>query len=186
MPELTSLSDSGSPLYDALPEDAKVVVGQAASYFKDLLDSDEGSAFLLEASAAWSDDRWVQLLERGIDNSINFRPPLSTYTIETFPYERFGAVARQALVVEFIKHLRRSYIEQPARQGMNVPYVDRRDYLSRWEGVQREEETTLKSMVVQMKRVGFGFGHSKLLVYSTSYPRYTPYVRPSRMFPRMR
>ena len=62
--------------------------------------------------------------------------PHMTYTLNEpgqFPHEQWGALLEFATYIETIKHLKRSYVEQPDWQGVTVARADRRDYLQRWD-----------------------------------------------------
>lgn len=182
--KVSLVSTSDAPLYSAASEVAKSIISATVPLFMDLFDSDTGGPWLLETSKLWSDDRWVQLLSHAIDKHINYVQPISDYTIDSFP-ARFAGVAVQALKVEVIRHLMRSYVEQPNREGVSVPRVSRRDYVSRWEAILQPELEELKTMVVMMKRaVRGGRVMNKMLLGGPNFPRYDYHVRPSAYYRR--
>jgi len=77
--------------------------------------------------------------------------------------------------VEMVKHLIRSYVEQPALISSGaITRLDRRDYTQRWHEVLEEEQAELKSMLDTFKiRRMFG-GAPKVLVSGGTYGRYAP------------
>jgi hypothetical protein len=70
----------------------------------------------------------------------------------------------QSILVQVIRHLMRSYVEQPAPTGAQIAYQDRRDYLQRWKEVYELEYNTYMRWVALYKRGFLQLGHSKVLV----------------------
>ena len=70
----------------------------------------------------------------------------------------------QSILVQVIRHLMRSYVEQPAPTGAQIAYQDRRDYLQRWKEVYELEYNTYMRWVSLYKRGFLQLGHSKVLV----------------------
>ncbi len=71
--------------------------------------------------------------------------PIVTYTEENFPFDQHSVLAEQSLLVESIRHLIRSYVEQPLPVGSNVTYFDRRDYMNRWQSILQLEMDKLSA-----------------------------------------
>lgn len=63
-----------------------------------------------------------------------------------------------------ILHLMASYTEQPAPQGGQFAYEDRRDYVQRWETIYQIEMQRYMRWLALWKRQFLGLGHSKLLI----------------------
>lgn len=70
----------------------------------------------------------------------------------------------QGVLIQIIRHLMRSYVEQPMPTGVQVAWQDRRDYLQRWREVYDVEHDQYKRWVALYKRGFLQLGHSKLLV----------------------
>ena len=70
----------------------------------------------------------------------------------------------QSILVQVIRHLMRSYVEQPAPTGAQIAYQDRRDYLQRWKEVYELEYNTYMRWVALYKRGFLQLGHYKVLV----------------------
>lgn len=76
---------------------------------------------------------------------------------------------------EMVKHLIRSYTEQPLLQGgAGITRVDRRDYTDRWRQVLQDEQAELKSLLDVFKIRHMGLGNPKVLVSGGTYGRYAP------------
>lgn len=72
---------------------------------------------------------------------------------------------------ETLKHLVRSYVEQPALQGGEVTRHDRRDYLDRWRSVLQDEREELKTQLDVFKIRSMGLGRPAVLVSGGAYGR---------------
>lgn len=83
----------------------------------------------------------------------------------------------QATLIAVIRHLMRSYTEQPNLVGANVAWQDRRDYLQRWGTILQLEEKWFHDYVLLWKRQFYQFGQSALLVHSKAGRLYPPGYR---------
>lgn len=72
----------------------------------------------------------------------------------------------QGTWIAVIRHLMRSYTEQPLPQGGQVTYEDRRDYLQRWGTIYQIEFQHYDHLVKMWKRQFLGLHQSKMLVSS--------------------
>jgi len=70
----------------------------------------------------------------------------------------------QGVFVQVLRHIMRSYVEQPLPTGANIAYQDRRDYLQRWQGMYELELEQYRRWLSLWKRGFLQLGHSKLLV----------------------
>ena len=138
--------------YDELPDEAKEVIDTARQRFADLFDNDEFGPFLEEFEHI-NEDRYATLLDLGMGNMQMWL----TFTglqwgVDRYPYARpiFRQAAILALTVEIIRHLVRSYVEIPDTSKIGAPDIQRRDYLSRWQGLLRDYEDQLKQMAKKL------------------------------------
>lgn len=149
---------------------------------EDCFDSEQGGPWLRDMTLAWFERRKVEkFVAQGlllvnvwppttnIDLSyfttkvINPDPAVPAGTTQTDPDQY---VIMQATLVSVIKHLMRSYVEQPQPQGANIVWQDRRDYLQRWSTILEIEERALKEMLSLWKRQFYNLGTGSLLVHS--------------------
>lgn len=98
--------------------------------------------------------------------------PVMTYNEDNFPFDNHSPLATQALLVESIRHLMRSYVEQPLPVGSNVTYFDRRDYLNRWQTIYTIENDMLIQWLDLFKMDMIGFGNTATLVGGYNSPAY--------------
>lgn len=167
------------PAYDALPSDLKLVVEQSWIRFADLWDSPDGGPHLqVYFQTHFGRNRLAQLLAVAVGRLNTVAQPHQTYGIDEsnpFPVASWGALLEQALYVEVIKHLRRSYVEQPVLQGIGgIATLDRRDYLQRWGEILRDEQGDLDSMLNNFKIANMGLGQARVLVGGGVYGNYGP------------
>lgn len=102
--------------------------------------------------------------------TINVYNPPTHFWIDKFatplgtrPNENLTIIV-QGTWVAVIRHLMRSYVEQPLPSGGQVTYEDRRDYLQRWGTMYQIENGLFDQLVKLWKRQFLGLGSSKLLV----------------------
>lgn len=86
----------------------------------------------------------------------------------------------QAVFVQVIRHLIRSYVEQPNPVGAQIAWHDRRDYLQRWQSVYQLERESYMRTLALFKRKFLGLGTSALLLGSKA-GRLIPAPMRSRM-----
>lgn len=85
-----------------------------------------------------------------------------------FPVKWYGLLEKAAYV-EFLRHLSRSYIEQPDTPGVSVARLDRKRYRDEWMKEAEYERKTLDQMLKMIKRT-FILGRSSMLVAGGIYP----------------
>ena len=172
-----------SPEYAALSDDMKGIVEQGWNRFEDLFDSPLGGPNLqVYAQSHFNRGRIAQLLRFAVGRLNTAAQPYQTYTLDgdggaAFPIAAWGALLEQALYVEILKHLRRSYVEQPLLQGGEVTRHDRRDYMDRWSQVLQDEQTQLKEQLDVFKIRAMGLGRPAVLVSGGAYGRAPSGVR---------
>jgi hypothetical protein len=169
------------PHYDALAPGMKEIVDQSWVRFADLYDSPQGGPHLqVYFESHFSLNRVAQLLRVAVGKLNTIAQPHQTYTIDgdggaTFPVTVWGPLLEQALYVEVIKHLRRSYVEQPdIRNDSGVARADRRDYLDRWGLILEDEQEDLKKRLDTFKISSMGLGKPAVMVSGGVYGRFAP------------
>lgn len=168
------------PAYDQLPAPLKDVVDTTWMRFADLFDSPGGGPNLMTYfQTHYTRGRMAQLLRVAVGTLNTVSQPFMTYTVDghggaTFPTDKWGPLLERSLYIEAIKHLRRSYVEQPMFVGGSVTRLDRRDYLDRWGTVLADEQATFQSQLEHFKIANMGMGRPAVLVSGGVYGRYAP------------
>lgn len=171
-----------NPDYDSLSTDYKDALDHVWVRFADLFDSPHGGPHLQTYyQTHWSRGRMAQLMRIAMGRLNTLAQPFTTYSIDpgqgdTFPLAQWGALLETLTLIEAIKHLRRSYVEQPEFQNGSVGVTrhDRRDYLDRWGQILQDEEEAAKDQLDVFKMSLMGLGRPQVLVSGGVYGRYGP------------
>lgn len=171
-----------TPDYDMLAPGLKQVVDSVWIRIADLYDHPTGGPHLQTYfQTHFGRGRIAQLMRIALGKLNTVAQPHMTYTLDdgqggaTFPVANWGPLLESGTWIEVIKHLRRSYVEQPNFMGSGaVSRLDRRDYMQRWGEILGEEEETFKSQMETFKIAHMGFGRPKVLVSGGIYGRYGP------------
>lgn len=181
---------SSAPLYESVSDGIREVVESVWIRFADLFDSAVGGPHLsMYAQSNFGRERITELCRIAIGRLNTIAQPNQSYSISgdsIFPVTQWGALLEQATYIEVIKHLMRSYVEQPDAQGIPSARLDRRDYLSRWAQILAAEESTLSGQLDVFKLASMNLGTPSVLVAGGVYGnlvRTTPAARPKHRMP---
>ncbi|MFH8483085.1 hypothetical protein [Streptomyces sp. NPDC018055] len=170
-----------APAYDILAEAMKNIIETTWNRFSDLFDfATEGPHLQTYIQSNFGRNRLAQLLRIAVGRLNTVAQPFQTYTIDgdggaSFPVERWGPLLESALYVECLRHLIRSYVEQPdVQSGSGVSRLDRRDYMDRWSEVLGTEEPVLKQQLETFKISNMGLGRARVLVSGGVFGRWGP------------
>lgn len=162
------------PLSVASVEKDKTV-NLAWKMLEDCFDSELGGPHLRDASLANFDKAKIGDLYDLALYSINVMQPTQTFDAVSFPYANARPLLAKSLECESIKHLMRSYVEQPMITSSGaITYFERRDYLDRWNTLLTIEQLQLKEWVAMYKRQQYNFGVGKLLVDNKTRGLFVP------------
>lgn len=163
-----------APDYDVLPPEWKNVVERAWIRFADLFDSPVGGPNLqVYAVNNFGRNRLAQLLDAAMQTINGNLAPFVSYQVGgTYPFDVWGGLLVNALYVEIIKHLIRSYIEQPeVVLATPASRMDRRDYMSRWQTMLNLEQADLSALLSRFRQASMGLGNVSVLVSGGIYGR---------------
>jgi hypothetical protein len=170
-----------APEYDRLADTMKAVIETTWNRFSDLFDyATEGPHLQTYVQSNFGRNRMAQLLKIAVGRLNTASQPYQTYTLDgdggaSFPVQQWGSLLESALYVECLRHLMRSYVEQPDVQGgSGVSRLDRRDYMDRWGTVLQGEQEVLKSQLDTFKIAHMGLGTARVLVSGGAYGRWGP------------
>jgi hypothetical protein len=178
-----------APVYDSLDEDMKELVESVWRKFADLYDSPYGGPHLqVYFQTNFGRNRMAQLLYDTVEHINSMVPGERPYGLSAeggskFPSRWYGFLSEQ-LYVETLKHLRRSYVEQPTDKGVGLALLDRRDYMNRWGEILREAEEDVAKMLDQYKMFRYNLGQTRLTVSGGAFGRYGPQRYPGAAQPR--
>lgn len=149
------------------------IIGQAVwGMLEDAFDSEEGGPWLQDVTmATFKKEKMAEFIAEGLFD-VNIQNPPTDSTVDNFivngaPQSDFPLLAHATLIA-VIRHLIRSYVEQPDPTGAQIVYGNRRDYYQRWMQVLQLEETRYMRLLTLWKRQFLGLGGSRVLVGSKS------------------
>jgi hypothetical protein len=170
------------PAYDALDLTYRALVEHVWFRFADLFDSPLGGPFLQTMlQSHFTRNRLAQLMQVGVGRMNTIAQPHQTYTLDDadnpFPVAQWGALLEQMTYIEVVKHLIRSYVEQPqVNLSSAVSRLERRDYMQRWQDVLQFEMADLDRMIDTFKIANMGLGQSAVLISGGAYGNWGPTV----------
>lgn len=169
--------------FNTLSDKAKAVIYEVKERFGNLYDSELGGPHLPDESAKFDDDTYALLLKHSIGAINSLGSVSKNFRLTDYPFAAACGeqTAVAALMVEVIKHFIVSYTEQASADGMNGPYLSRRDYMDRWKGNLDEAKESLKNSVSALDRDITGGIVVASLIYSNQMPwGVSDRVRPMR------
>lgn len=141
---------------------------------EDCFDSEIGGPWLRDMTLARFDKSRMRSLLPEALLDINVQQPITAFTEDNFPLdETAGALVSHALLISTIRHLVRSYAEQPDTNNSPVAWLDRRRYQDTWLKVLDVEERQYRRILALWKRQFFGLGTTKGL-HATKAGRLIP------------
>jgi len=158
------------PTYDGFSEAEKGVVEMITNLFADAYDSTIGGPHLIEEfQTKFNNERIAQLLQWSVEKMNMSKQPITDWTLSypgqvvTFPMSYRGLLIMGGYL-EVLRHLVRSYVEQPDIRNADVAYLDRRDYQQRWKAVLDDEKESYDNMLTLVKRKMMNLGSTSMLV----------------------
>ena len=161
------------PTYHSLREWEQGTVDTVMFMLGDLFDSTDGGPHLQEAyQTRFGPERLAQLLSVAVTRMNTMGQPVTNFgtgpgSKET--HRNLRGLTVIGLYIETLKHLVRSYVEQPEFRNQQVNYTDRRDYFQRWQTVLADETRDYTKSVAMAKRSLLGLGGGSLLVSGGIY-----------------
>jgi hypothetical protein len=173
------------PFDPPAPTDTEVVAAYVWRKLEDCFDAEDEGPWLRDMTLNYFNERkMAEFIHEGLFE-LNERQPRTKLIIDYFflgpgdPSTDLPLLA-SATFMAVMRHLMRSYTEQPDIQGAQVVYENRRDYLQRWQAVYQIEKEWFDRQLGYFKRRFMGLGTSKLLV-DTKAGRLLPAPMRSRM-----
>lgn len=162
------------PFAETEPSMSWAIANDAWEKFEDCFDGEEEGPWLREMTLNVFNKT---KMEKFIDDAlydINSQHPPTNQNMEAFVTKsEKGWIANadlplltQGLVIQLIRHLMRSYVEQPNPVGAQIAWHDRRDYLQRWKLVLDQEKEQYLRMLAFYKRRFMGLGQTVSIVSS--------------------
>lgn len=172
-----------SPSYDALQPPFVNAVENVWLKFADIYDSPFGGPYLtVWYNTHFGRGRVAQLMEQAVWHLNNSAQPATTYSVTgispmgggapLFPLNQWAGLLNTATTVEVLKHLMRSYTEEPIVIGNVSVRLDRRDYLQRWGSMLATEQAQLTSETSVWKVQMMFNGSPRVLIQGGAFGSY--------------
>ena len=144
-------------------------VDLAWKYMEDCFDSEQGGPWLRDMTLAHFDKAKMRELVPQVFMEINAQPPQTDFTPDSFDYSGDDGMAlvAQGILVAAVRHLMRSYTEQPMMTNSPVAWADRTRYQQAWSVIYQVELDWWKRLLSLYKQRFFGTG-AKILVGTKS------------------
>lgn len=158
------------PVFDSLNDGERGVVRIVINMFADLYDSVEGGPHLKEEfQTHFGTETIARCLELACNRVNITSQPYTNYTVGLGQTNRFPPTNYSVLVfgtyLEVVRHLIRSYTEQPQMAGgPGIAILDRSSYIGRWRDILNDEKDDYARAVRSFKRGLLSLGSGSLLV----------------------
>lgn len=157
------------------PTPTQLITGAVMLRLEDLFDSVEGGPWLRDQTIHHFDENKIAAFIPEALLDINIQMPPTNFDIGLFtawsatPGDNPNQpLLVKAVLVLMIRHLMRSYVEQPMVQGAQVVWHDRTRYTQLWQSVYQVEYADYIQAVRLWKRTTLDLGRSALSVFSKS------------------
>ena len=172
-----------SPAYDSLSPPFQQMVEDVYIKIADGYDSAFGGTNL----ASWPQvhfgrGRIAQLMIQAVQHLNVMSQPGMVYSANgvspmgggapLFPINQFAGLLNTATTIEVIKHLKRSYTEDPDWQGPSSARLSRRDYQQRWDDNLRDEQADYKAQLDTFKIAYMFNGSPRVLIQGGAFGSY--------------
>jgi hypothetical protein len=172
-----------SPAYDALAPPFVNAVENVWIKFADIYDSGFGGPYLtVWYNQHFGRGRVAQLMEQACWHLNNSAQPATTFSVTgvspsgggapLFPVNQYAGLLNSATTIEVIKHLMRSYTEEPIVVGNISVRLDRRDYLQRWGSLLSDEQAQYNQEIGVFKTQMMFNGSPRVLIQGGAFGSY--------------
>jgi len=170
---LTGLKKTVPVFYDVIdafertgPHVSDPYIDQAWLKLEDCFDSEFGGPWLRDMTMRVFDKTKLRSLTPEVLLAVNQQMPYSDWTLDSFPYTQgdAGALFAQGALVSAIRHLMRSYTEQPDVMSSPVAFMDRKRYQQAWKLQYDVEEKLFERWLNRWKLREYDLTHAAVLL----------------------
>ncbi len=166
--------------WQTLSDQEKLVIDDLYFRVAHAFDSSTGGPYLWETFGGQNFNAWETLARLSRTEaveyiSMRFGRYLPPFEPDQIP-ERLQGLHARVTYWSFLKHLSRSYIEQPEFQNAQVARLDRRQYRAEWAKEAANEKDEIDTLLGDVKQMAMSRSR-KLLLSGGIYGRYFPINR---------
>lgn len=170
------------PFNPPAPSPEEVLADAVWMKLRDCFDAEDEGPWLRDMTLNVFNKSKMQEFSREALFDINQQNPPTDFALSTFVHsdgtqtlinESHFYLLVHGTFLAVLRHLIRSYVEQPQPQGAQVVYEDRRDYLQRWQTIYQIELAQYQRELALWKRQFLGLGSTRGLL-STKAGRLIP------------
>jgi hypothetical protein len=147
----------------------RVIADGVWTKLEDCFDAEDEGPWLQDMTLNYFREEKMEKFINDALFDINYQNPPTNLGVANFvahdgtPTNNYPLIV-QGVFIQVLRHLMRSYVEQPMPTGAQIAWQDRRDYLQRWREVFDLEKLQYDRWVTLYKRGYLQLGHSRLLV----------------------
>jgi hypothetical protein len=147
----------------------RVIADGVWTKLEDCFDAEDEGPWLQDVTMNFFREEKMEKFINDALFDINYQNPPTDLTVSNFvakdgtPTSNYPLIV-QGIFIQVLRHLMRSYVEQPMPTGAQIAWQDRRDYLQRWQSMYEIEFQQYMRWVALYKRGFLQLGHSRLLV----------------------
>jgi hypothetical protein len=155
--------------FEVVDTQLKIVADGVWTKLEDCFDAEDEGPWVQDVTMHFFREEKMEKFINDALFDINYQNPPTNVGIESFvtsnniPTVDYPLLV-QAIFVQVLRHLMRSYVEQPLPTGAQIAWQDRRDYLERWRSMYDLEMIQYERWLALWKRGFLQLGHSRLLV----------------------
>jgi hypothetical protein len=159
-------------------------VDQAWMKIEDCFDSELGGPWLRDMTLNVFDKYKLRELIPEVLLAINQQMPYTSFNEDGFPYleNDGGALFAEGLLVAAVRHLMRSYVEQPDIANSPVAFENRQRYQQAWQAVYEIELKQFEMWLTRWKLRAYDITNAALLVSSKAGRMMSGPMRTRRIF----
>lgn len=171
-----------SQAYNQLQPAFQQMVNDVWAKIADIYDSAFGGPnIMVWPNAHFDRGRIAQLMIQAVQHLNNMSQPAQTYSATgysptggmapLYPINQWAGLLNTALTMEVIKHLKRSYTEDPDISGAGVR-MSRRDYQQRWDSILNDEKEDYNRQLDTYKLSVMFNGSPQVLIQGGAFGKY--------------
>ena len=155
--------------FEVVDTPARIIADGVWTKLEDCFDAENEGPWVQDVTMNFFREEKIEKFIKDALFDINYQNPPTALGISSFVNtdntvtDNYPLLV-QGVFIQVLRHIMRSYVEQPMPTGAQIAWQDRRDYLERWQSMYELELQQYMRWVALYKRGFLQLGHSKLIV----------------------